>query len=192
MKKVIGITGGIASGKSTVVDYLIKKGYIVIDADKISRKITSENDIALEEIKKEFGSDFFISNKLDRKKLGELIFNDNVSREKLNNICHPIIRNIIIDKIREVKEGIIFLDVPLLYEAHFDDLCDYVVVVYTKYDTQLKRLSLRDNISLEYAKSKINSQLNIEDKVKMADYVIDNNGTKEELIKNIEQLLERI
>lgn len=192
MKKVIGITGGIASGKSSVVDYLIKNKYLVIDADKIAYDITMNNENVKESIRREFGSVYFKNNVLDRKSLGELIFSNKEKKEVLNNICHPVIKDIIKKEIELSNEEVIFIDVPLLYEANFLDLCDYVIVVYVDYDIQIKRLMSRDKISKEYAINKINSQMPLIKKVELCDFVINNNGCYEKLILNTKKVLEVI
>lgn len=192
MKKVYGITGGISSGKSTVVDYLLNKGYIVIDADKISREITSSNSEVISEIKKHFGQDYFTNRILDRKKLANLIFNDECKRLLLNSICHPVIKREIIKEINKYNCDIIFIDVPLLYESGFNDLCDEVIVVYVNRDIQINRLMNRDLISFNYALKKIESQMSLNKKRELAGYVIYNNGTYDLLVNNIEELLEDI
>lgn len=192
MKKIIGITGIISSGKSSVIKILIDKGYFIIDADVISKEITLKGNQAYEMIKKSFGDDFFIDDKLDRKKLGSLIFNDINKREELNNIMHPIIKKEIINRINNSNNDIIFLDIPLLFESKMDDLCDFIVCVYSDKDIIIERLMKRDNISFEYALKKINSQLSLEKKKELSDYIIYNNSSLEDLYIEVDKMLERI
>ena len=173
MKKVIGITGGIASGKTTVCQYLNQQGYFVIDADEISRRLSQIGGPIYTAIKTSFGDAFFLPNQeLDRKKLGQLIYEDASARDLLNSITHPKIVEEMKNLIEKTTETIIFLDIPLLFEAKLSYLCDTIVCVYVDYETQLKRLMERDQISLEYAKTKIASQMSLEEKKKRSDYVI--------------------
>lgn len=190
MSMVIGITGGIASGKSFVCNYLINLGYEVIDSDNISKNLSEINKPIYNAIVKEFGKDYLNSDKtLNRKKLGNLVFNDSISLKKLNNITHPLIINEIKKRIKESKCNLIFLDIPLLFEANLEYLCDKIVCVYVDEQIQIKRLMNRDKIDLEYALKKINSQIPLKEKIKMADYIIysleDFNLTK----INIEKML---
>lgn len=192
MKKIIGITGGISSGKSTVTKYLINKGYYVIDADKISKMITEPGNLGNKLISIHFGASYFNGDILDRKKLGDLIFHNPKKRKELDEILHPIIKKEIISEIEERDEDIIFLDIPLLFEAHFDDLCDSIILVYINKDIQIKRLMERDNISYDMAILKIDSQMSLEEKKKKSDYIINNNSDLINLYKEIDNILERI
>lgn len=193
MKKIVGITGGIASGKSTVINYLLEKEYAVIDSDVISRDLTSNNGLALNAIMKTFGTDFFDNaGNLNRQKLGELIFNNEDERQKLNNIIHPLVYNQIKISVNEIKKDIVFVDVPLLFEAKFEDLFDHIILIYVSRDTQISRLSSRNNLSFDEAMSRINSQMNLEEKIELSDFVIDNNGSKEDMFVKIEKILKLI
>ena len=177
---IIGITGGIATGKSTIVKYLLRMGNIIIDADKISREIIEEKEI-IEKIVDEFGKEIIKSKKIDRPKLRELVFNDEEKLKKLNAITHPAILNKINLEIEKNKDKkIIFVDIPLLYEVGFEKNVDKVLVVYSSYEIQLKRLMERDNISYDLAQNMIKSQMNLKEKIDKADYIIDNNGNLKE------------
>ena len=170
----IGITGSIASGKSEVTKYLKTKKYLVIDSDEISRKLMDEKKV-INQVVENFGKDLLINNKIDRKKLAAIIFNDENKKELLNSIIHPLVKNKILKQIDEhATEDLIFIDVPLLFEAKFTDLVDYIIVVNVDENTQIERLMKRDNIDKEYAIKKINSQMPLSEKCKMANFIIDN------------------
>ena len=193
MRKVIGITGGIASGKSTICQYLEELGYPVIDSDAISRRLSQKGNAIHSAILKAFGEEYFLEDgELDRKKLGALIFEDSQSRELLNSVTHPLIVEEIKNLLQKTKENIIFLDIPLLFEAKLWHLCDTILCVYTDLDTQLNRLMERDKITRELALKKIASQMSLEIKRDQSDYVIDSSGPilstrtqMDELIKQI-------
>ncbi|MDE6655618.1 MAG: dephospho-CoA kinase, partial [Anaeroplasmataceae bacterium] len=128
MRKVVGITGGIASGKSLVCEYLISLGYHIIDSDAISRRLSQKGNPIYQAILESFGSEYFLPNlELDRKKLGRYIFENSDARDKLNAITHPLIVEEIKNLIRKSKENLIFLDIPLLFEAKLSYLCDTIV-----------------------------------------------------------------
>ena len=167
--KIIGITGGIASGKTSLSQILIKKGYPVIDADKISRSLLKIGLPSYREIVHEFGSQILNDDKtVNRRALSKLIFDKKTHRDKLEAILHPYIFRQIKILIREYskKEKIIFVDIPLLYEK-YDKLLEYniylnkIYLVYVDRDTQIKRLMNRDTISIEEAEKKIYSQIPI-------------------------------
>ncbi len=191
MTKVVGITGSIACGKSYVSNYLIKKGYEVIDTDYISHEITKKGQIGYMRLKQEF-PEAFAGEELDRKILGQIIFNDYSKKEKLNNILHPIIYNECKKLINEAKNDIIFLDVPLLFEAHFDTLCDITVCVYTSSDTQLKRLMNRDLLSMDEAIKRIDAQMPLDTKMKLADLLIKSEEDFKLTNDNIENMIKLI
>lgn len=195
MSAIIGITGSIACGKSYVSSYLRKKNYFVIDTDEISHNITKKDQAGYNALKNEF-KEAFINGELDRKKLGEIVFNNYKLKEKLNSILHPIIYNECKKLINESKNDIIFLDVPLLFEAHFDTLCDITVCVYTDSNTQLKRLMERDLLSYDDAIKRINAQMPLEEKIKLSDLLIkseeDFNLTNQNIENTIEKIKEKI
>ena len=175
MKKIIGITGGIASGKSYVCDIIEKQGFKIIDSDKISHELSKIGYPLYNAIIKEFGNDYLLDNKeLDRKKLGALIFTNENEKLKLNSISHPLIINEINNQINEINDDLIFVDVPLLYESKMENLFNEIICVYVDRKTQIKSLMNRDNISYDYALSKISSQMSLDEKAKLARYVIDN------------------
>ena len=192
MRKVIGVTGGISSGKSNVISIIKRQGFKVIDCDLINHNLQKINMPIYNAIKEAFGSSYFLDNKeLDRKKLGELIFYNENEKLKLNSISHPIIKEEVLKEINKA-DGIIFVDVPLLYESKFDSLCDKVICVYLNKETQIKRLMERDHIDYSYAKAKIASQMDLDQKRDLADYVIDSKGSFQETYHQVLKILEMI
>ena len=196
MGKIIGVTGGIASGKSSVSKWLVSKGYPVIDADVAARKVVEPGMPALDEIKKVFGPDICLTNgTLDRKKLGAIVFSDSEKRLMLNRIVHPAVRKWMTEETEKaIQRGatLIFMDIPLLFESNLTHMVEKVILVYVNPEVQLKRLMDRDHYTEEEALARIKAQMPIEDKKELADYIVDNNGeftrTEEQLIKLIQQL----
>lgn len=196
MGKIIGVTGGIASGKSSVSKWLISKGYPVIDADIAARKVVEPGMPALEEIKNAFGQDICLTDgTLDRKKLGSIVFSNSEKRKLLNGIVHPAVRKWMMEEtekaLHEGKE-LVFMDIPLLFESNLTHMVEEIILVYVKPEVQLKRLMARDHFNEEEALARIRAQMPIDDKKKLADYIVDNNGeffeTEEQLIDLIKQL----
>ena len=189
---IVGLTGGIASGKSTVSKYLAEKGFKVYDADKIAKDI-SEKISVQKEIVLNFGDKILTEEgKVDRKKLKEIVFADKDKLKKLNGIIHPKV----IDFYKELKEQntdeIIIFDVPLLFESAIDKFCDKILVVISDYEIQLNRIVERDKIDRELAEKIIKSQLSNEERIKKADVVIENNSSLEDLFEKVERFCERI
>lgn len=192
MYKIIGLTGGIASGKTTVSDYLKKRGYVVLDADAYSKKTTAKNGPAIPAIIEAFGADIVSdAGELDRKKLGSIIFNDADKRRELNEIVHPLIRKMMnADEEKYIQKGHVFLDIPLLFENGLNERCDLVVTVFVDRDTQIKRLTARNDLTVEEAEARINSQMPLTEKVQKSDFRLDNNGTVEMLYEQIDRFTE--
>ncbi|MGI6768072.1 MAG: dephospho-CoA kinase [Bacilli bacterium] len=187
---IIGITGSIGTGKSVVTKYLANSGYPVLDSDLLAGE-ELENEEVIKEIVSYFGELVLSNGKIDRKKLGELIFRNKSDRETLNRIIHPRVIAKIEEKAKQA-EGLLFVDVPLLFEAKLEHLFAKIIVVYTSKETQLKRLMVRDRIDEEYALAKIAAQMDIEEKKKRADYLVNNEGDLENTYKQIENILRRI
>lgn len=189
----VGITGGIASGKSLVANHLRDLGYKIIDSDLIVKDLYQNNKKMLQAIETEF-PEVFINHKIQKDLLGKLIFSDEKKRFILNDIVHPIVKEEINKQVELLKytEKILFIDIPLLFEAKFEDVVDLIVLVYVTKDVQLNRLMERDKIKKKFALQKIHAQLSLEDKKKKADYIIDNNKSVEETKKNIQELLDKI
>jgi len=192
MKKnyVIGITGSIGTGKSTVSKYLQNKGYRVLDADVIAKGELEDPEVAAE-IAAVFGPEILTDGQVVRKKLGGLIFRDSEKRKKLNALIHPRVIKTIEEEL-ESTEGLVFVDIPLLYEAGLEYLCDKILVVYASRRTQIARLTERDGIGEEYALLKIEAQMDIEEKKKLADFLVDNEGSPAETFAQIENILRRV
>ena len=189
---IIGLTGGIASGKSTVSKYLVEKGFKVYDADKIAKDISEKKSVQ-EEIITTFGDKILDENgNVDRKKLKEVVFKNKEKLKQLNTIIHPKV----IDFYKELKEKntdeIIIFDVPLLFESGIDKFCDKILVVISDYEIQLDRIVERDKIDRELASKIIKSQLSNEERIKKADVVIENNSSLEDLFEKVERFCERI
>ncbi|KAJ4468813.1 CoaE-domain-containing protein [Lentinula aciculospora] len=182
---VIGLTGGIATGKSTVSKLLKDRHVLVIDADVIARQVVEPGTSGLAKIVRSFGDNILLPDgSLDRKALGSIIFKDEQKRKQLNAIVHPAVRRAMfwgVFKCWLKGHRFCVLDVPLLIEGPLWKLVYKVVLVYCPADIQLRRLMLRDNSSIEDASSRLNSQIPIRDKLKYADDRIDNSGGVEEL-----------
>ncbi|MFA7533669.1 MAG: dephospho-CoA kinase [Tissierellaceae bacterium] len=198
--RLIGLTGGIGTGKSTVSNMLIEKGYAVIDSDKISREVVEPQKPAYNKITQEFGKSIINEDKtINRKALGKLIFNDDQARKKLNSIIHPYILNQTLKIIGDLSKSndIIFLDIPLLFEEYqlfteYGIEFDEIWLIYTTKNTQIKRLMDRDKISKEEALKKIAAQIDINEKKTRSSKIIDNGGDLRELKLKIEKALNEI
>ena len=191
--KIVGLTGGISSGKSTVSSYLKQLKIPVIDADEVARKVVEPNSQGAREIRKTFGSDVFEEDgSLNRQKLGALIFSNAENRQKLDDLLQPLIKIMILDEIEEYRqkgETMIVLDLPLLFEKHYEKLCEEIIVVYVPRELQLERLIRRNQYTKQEALSRIDSQLSIEEKRKRATVLFDNQGTIQQLYHQVEQWL---
>jgi dephospho-CoA kinase len=192
---LIGLTGGIASGKSSVSAMIKEMGYPIIDADLIARKVVEPGERAFIEIVKHFGTDILDEiGQIARKKLGAIVFNDEKERNVLNEIVHPAVRERMSqEKAQYLKEGhtTIVFDIPLLYESNLFHLVDKVLLVYVNANVQLKRLQERDQAGELDAKQRIQSQMSLSGKQDRADAVIDNNGTLEYTRKQLEDIFEQ-
>jgi dephospho-CoA kinase len=172
---IVGLTGGIASGKTTAGERLKSLGAIVIDADEISRELTAEGSEALPAIRDAFGDDIINNGALDRKALAGRVFSDINARRALEAILHPMIQRRMIHQIdaaAEAGERAVFLSAPLLFESGMDALCDQVWLMALNADEQIKRAMARDKITEEEANARIRSQMPIEEKAKRADVKI--------------------
>lgn len=192
MPKVIGLTGGIASGKSTVSELSSVFGFKVVDADKAAREAVKKGSKGLAQVREVFGDEAIDENgEMNRRYMGDLVFNHPEKRLELNAIIHPIVRDIMEEEKQEyLKQGYnVIMDIPLLFENELENTVDEVWVVYTSESIQMDRLMQRNNLSLEDAKARVYSQISIDKKSRMADHVIDNLGDKLELKQNLERLL---
>ena len=185
MLRKIAITGNIASGKSQV-EKMLSERFPVYDTDIIAHEI-------LDEIKYFYGYDVFTDYKIDRKKLGELVFKDSEIRKKLENIVHPKVRNKILEIFeKHRKDRYVFISVPLLFEAGFEDLFDKIIFIKVNEMLQLNRLMERNGFSKDEAMTRINSQMSQEEKIKKSDFVIENNSSLEDLKVNIFKVVEEL
>ncbi|GAB6099257.1 dephospho-CoA kinase [Halanaerocella petrolearia] len=186
----IGLTGGIASGKSTVAQLLSELGVEVLDADKIAHQLMEPGTEVWELIVEEFGKDILLSsNEIDRKKLGDIIFNNNYAKEKLDEITHPFIIAEIKNRLEELRvEELVVVEVPLLIEANMMELFDEIWLVYVPQKIQVERLMARGDLDQEEALARIKSQMPLEDKKDYADRIIDNSGNQLEIKKRVKQI----
>ncbi|HET7578866.1 MAG TPA: dephospho-CoA kinase [Bacillales bacterium] len=191
----IGLTGGIASGKSTVSKMIQDIGIPVIDADFYAREVVEPGEEAYEKIIAHFGESILHGDgTIDRKKLGAIIFNDEKERDALNGIVHPAVREKMnARKAACRKEGrdTVVLDIPLLFESKLTKTVDKILLVYVKEDVQLKRLMERDGSTKEEALSRIRSQIPLDEKRPHADAVINNNGTTEDSKKQLNDIFQQ-
>lgn len=187
---VLGLTGGIACGKSTISLTLRELGAVIIDGDVLSRELTAKDGAALPAIRHAFGdSVFHPDGTLNRRALGALVFSDDEARDRLDGIMQPMLRELIlrgIDSARNAGAAVCVLDMPLLYEKNLDSLCDRIWCAYIPRETQLERLMARDGFTREEAEARLRSQLPADEKAARADVVIDTSGpiqyTKESVI----------
>ncbi|MGO4961026.1 dephospho-CoA kinase [Jeotgalibaca porci] len=193
MTYILGLTGGIATGKSTVSRYFSDKGYAVVDADVVARRVVEPGTEGLANIVAHFGTEIIQKDgTLNREKLGAMIFSDAEKRETLNNLLSAQIRRTIMadtETLVNANQPLIVLDIPLLYEAGYETHCDAVMVVYTTEAVQLERLMARNNLTEEEALNRIASQEPIETKKDRADIVIDNNGPLNHTYEQVETWL---
>ena len=190
MTFVIGLTGGIACGKSNISDKLSSLGVQVIDADRISRALTAPGGAALPGIRAAFGDRFFPGGALDRRALGALVFSDPEALNRLNGLTHPLILAEIrkrLDGLNASGEPVCVLEAPLLYEAGLDRLCDTVWCAWVPEEIQIQRLTERDGLTREEAAQRIASQMPAAEKKRRSGLVIDTSGSREESAALAEQ-----
>lgn len=197
---VIGLTGGIASGKSTVSDVLAQLGAVIIDADRLSREVTLPGSGGLGQVRKAFGDAVITPNGgLDRHRLGSIIFHDEAARARLNSIIHPLVKKRTTQLLREAQDAarnerkvlVAVVDAPLLIEAGVDVLCDEVWVVAVSREEQARRLMKREGYTLVEALSRIDAQMPLDEKAKRATRIIDNRGTVGETRRQVLELWEQ-
>ncbi|HXU88899.1 MAG TPA: dephospho-CoA kinase [Methylomirabilota bacterium] len=179
---LVGLTGGIATGKSTVAETLRSLGAEVIDADQLARDVVAPGEPALAEIVREFGEVRNPDGTLDRKKLGAIVFGDAARRKQLEAITHPAIRDRFLARLAELEArgftGVVFFDAPVMIESGNYRSMDRLVVVFTDESTQRDRLMARDGMAAAEATARMATQMPVVDKAKLADYVIDNTGDR--------------
>lgn len=194
MSRILGLTGGIACGKSTISAYLKEFGLPVIDADECSRAVVEKGSIGLEKLTEIFGSKILENDgTLNRKALGQIVFSDSEQLSLLNSVMEPLIREEISRRLnQENNADLVVLDAPLLIEQHYDKICDFIMTIDVSKKIQLERLIERDNLSEDEAKSRIESQLSSRERNGFADVVIDSSGTVEQTRKQVIKWLETI
>ncbi len=196
---ILGLTGGIASGKSTVSNIFRKLGAEVVDADRIAREVSEEGEI-VDKLVELFGREILAEDyremgekRIDRKKLREVVFGHRENVRRINEVIHPRVIEVFEERRRvNLPDEIIIFDIPLLFEAGLEYLCDRIVVVSTERKTQIERIAARDGGSLETAENIIDSQMSIEERERRADYIIRNQGTIRELEERVVKIYEGI
>ncbi|MBO4108112.1 dephospho-CoA kinase [Streptococcus suis] len=195
MAKVIGITGGIASGKSTVTAFLREQGYPVIDADAVVHELQAKGGKLYQVLLKEFGQDILSADgNLDRVKLGQAVFANSKLRARLSVLQDQIIRQELLARRDALKqtEDVVFMDIPLLYEADYSGEVDEVWLVYVDRAQQLERLIKRNSLSVQEAENRLAAQLSLEEKRSKAQFVIDNSGAVEATLMQVAKGLEEM
>lgn len=189
MTYILGLTGGIASGKSTVSAYLAQNGALIIDADLIARQVVAKKSSGLKQIVAKFGGEILTaSGELDRKKLGKLVFSNKELLKSLTDITGPLIRAEILREIEAAKKAqvkLVVLDIPLLFETGYQTLCDKVMVVTIPSKLQLERVMKRDNLSAAEARKRIANQLPASKRNELADVLIDNSKSVAETYQQV-------
>lgn len=191
--KVIGLTGGIASGKSTASAYLRELGAAIVDADAISRASTRRGGAAFEAVCAAFGDILGADGEIDRRKLGGIVFADEDARRKLNSIVHPAVMaesRAQIENARASGVKMCILDVPLLFETGMEKLCDETWLIYVPREEQIRRMAERDGLDAAAAAARIDSQMPLEEKLKRANVAIDSSGTIEQTREKLRRLWE--
>ncbi len=186
----VGVTGGIGSGKSTVCKLFAQMGRVVISADEIARELTATNDDIKAAIRETFGDEVFHSSgALNRKALAEVVFNNQEAKEKLNAIIHPLVFETIEARINALKPSqrspYVIIEAALIYESRMDDDMHYVIVVDAKEELRIERVMERDEVDRAAVLARIRSQMNVQEKVELADFVIVNEGTEADLIERV-------
>lgn len=193
--RIIGLTGGIASGKSTVAKMLQEKGAYLLDADQLAREAVEPGQPAWQEIVNWLGQSILLPDRsIDRATLGNLVFNDKQKLEQLNKIVHPWVGERFIKLSEEIKEkdpeAVLVYDIPLLVEAGMQKMVDMIILVYVPRETQIMRLQQRDGISRVEAETRLKAQKPLEDKKKDADVIIDNRGMLAETACQVDRFWE--
>lgn len=190
---ILGLTGGIAAGKSTVSNYLKNKGIPIVDADKISHKVLGKNKPCTKQVMKAFGEEFFIDGRLDRQKLGRHCFENKERTALLNSIVHPFIYEEMEKQLAENKDApIVILDAPLLIEAGLYKRCDKVMLVVSSEEQRILRAIKRSNLSKLEVQKRMERQMTDEERKKYAHYIIDNNGELQQTFNQLNEILKEL
>jgi dephospho-CoA kinase len=185
----IGLTGGIGSGKTTVADHFAALGIDVIDADKIAHELSRPGEPVFTAIVAAFGESILNADgTLDRKRLGEIVFSDSAARSKLEKIVHPVVRRRMNEEITRVSSPYCILVIPLLVETGFTDLVDRILVVTADEQRRIQRVNARDGFRAEQVRSIMQAQASDEERDRLADDVIENSGSIEQLLRKTEEI----
>ena len=193
MGKIIGITGGIASGKSTVTNFLRQKGFQVVDADRLVHQLQRHGGRLYQVLVQHFGQEIILENgELNRPLLASLIFSNPEEREWSKPTQGEIIREELAALREQLAqtEAIFFMDIPLLFEQDYATWFDETWLVYVDHDIQLERFMKRDHLSREVAESRLSAQWSLEEKKKFSSHILDNNGSRDQLVVQVVKLLE--
>lgn len=201
LPQIVGLTGGIASGKSSVSQWLLARGFVVSDADLIAKEVVMLGEVAYQKVVERFGESILAADSsINRRKLGEIVFGDKTAREDLNAIIHPEVIKKLQQQVTQRREEIatgnvaekrlpLILDVPLLFEAGLDVICDEVWLVWVTAEVQLKRLMERDGLGQTSAVKRIQAQMPLDEKSALADVIIDNSSTWKETERQLYNLI---
>lgn len=195
MTYFLGLTGGIATGKTTVSQMLAQQGIPIIDGDQVAHQVLANNQSVQAQIQATFGKQLVQDGQVDRAALGKLVFGNQAALAQLNAITAPVIRETIMTEMAQAKAHqvpLVVLDLPLLYEQHYETVCDGALVIYLPVEKQLARLRARNQLSREDALKRINSQASLAEKRDRADFVIDNQGSLDQLKAQLKTVLEGV
>jgi len=197
MSKIYGLTGGIAAGKSTVLELFREHDFQVFDADSVAREVVVPGSIGLQQIVTQFGKSMLQADgSLDRHKLGAVVFSDPAQLQKLNSITRPLIKSKILKTVTEVKQSsstiISIFEIQLLFEGNYQDYFDGVISLYVNPQTQLQRLMKRNGLTKKVALERINAQMSMDEKKSRADFVIDNSEDLTHLANEFDKLVTQL
>ena len=192
-KYIVGLTGGLASGKSTIAQILIERGFDVIDADEVARDVVKPGSASLEKIVKRWGIQILNDDgSLNRKKLASIVFKDKSQREELEKILHPEILNRMIQLAENSADEIVILVVPLLFEEQLDEWCDFTVSLTAPDEVRIERAMKKHKISREMVQDRMKTQLSEKKRNSKADYVVNTDCTIEEIQSKVDNLINKI
>jgi len=192
-KYIVGLTGGLASGKSTIAQILIERGFDVIDADEVARDVVKPGSESLEKIVKRWGIEILNDDgSLNRKKLASIVFKDKSQRKELEKILHPEILNRMIQLAENSADEIVILVVPLLFEEQLDEWCDFTVSLTAPDEVRIERAMKKHKISREMVQDRMKTQLSEKKRNSKADYVVNTDCTIEELQSKVDNLINKI
>jgi len=197
MSKIYGLTGGIAAGKSTVLELFREHDFQVFDADSVAREVVVPESIGLQQIVSQFGDEMLQSDgSLNRQKLGSVVFSDSEQLQKLNSITRPLIKAKILKTVTEIKKSssttISIFEIQLLFEGNYQDYFDGVISLYVNPQTQLQRLMKRNGLTKKVALERINAQMSMDEKKSRADFVIDNSEDLTHLANEFDKLVSQL